>query len=239
MELCLVLCGSLDGRRVWGRMDMCICMAESLCCSSGTITTLLISYWRRKWQPTLVFTPGKSHGPRSLVGYSPWGRKESDTTEWLHFHFQSAILQYKIKSFYRKLKRKKNYAEHFFKKACLPHPWHLYRWIFILCVTPGKCSFLTPGNEQGMLWTQDMEERKTILQRSCLWMMYLKILFNFFYWDGSPPPGPFLAPYYAKSLPLPWTWVTVLKNKNPLFMEEPDSRKKSGEGKNTSISLMK
>ena len=32
---------------------------------------------------------------------------------------------------------------------------------------------------------------------------------------------------------------TVLKNKNPLFMEEPDSRKKSGEGKNTSISLMK
>ena len=39
--------------------------------------------WRRKWQPTPVFTPGKSHGPRSLVGYSPWGRKESDTTERL------------------------------------------------------------------------------------------------------------------------------------------------------------
>ena len=177
--------------------------------------------------------------PWSLVGYSPWGCKELDTTEWLHFHFQSAILQYKIKSFYRKLKRKKNYAEYFFKKACLSHPWHLYRWIFILCVSPGKRSFLTPGNEQGMLWTQDMEERKTVLQRSCLWMMYLKILFNFFYWDGSTPPGTFLAPYYAKSLPLPWTWVTVLKNKNPLFMEEPDSRKKSGEGKNTSISLMK
>ena len=107
--------------------------------------------------------------PWSLVGYSPWGCKELDTTEWLHFHFQSAILQYKIKSFYRKLKRKKNYAEYFFKKACLPHPWHLYRWIFILCVSPGKRSFLTPGNEQGMLWTQDMEERKTVLQRSCLW----------------------------------------------------------------------
>ena len=29
--------------------------------------------WRRKWQPTLVFLPGKSHGQRSLVGYSPWG----------------------------------------------------------------------------------------------------------------------------------------------------------------------
>ena len=43
--------------------------------------------WRRKWQPTPVFLPGKSHGQRSLVGYSPWGREESDTTERLHFHF--------------------------------------------------------------------------------------------------------------------------------------------------------
>ena len=44
--------------------------------------------WRRKWQPTPVLLPGKSHGLRSLVGYSPWGCKESDTTERLHFHFQ-------------------------------------------------------------------------------------------------------------------------------------------------------
>ena len=42
--------------------------------------------WRRKWQPTTVFLPGKSHGRRSLVGYSPWGLKESDTIERLHFH---------------------------------------------------------------------------------------------------------------------------------------------------------
>ena len=41
--------------------------------------------WRRKWQPTPVLLPGKSHRWRSLVGYSPWGRKESDTTEWPHF----------------------------------------------------------------------------------------------------------------------------------------------------------
>ena len=40
--------------------------------------------WRRKWQPTAVLLPGKSHGQRSLVGYSLWGCKESDTTEWLH-----------------------------------------------------------------------------------------------------------------------------------------------------------
>ena len=36
---------------------------------------------RRKWQPTPVFLPGESHGQRSLAGYSPWGHKESDTTE--------------------------------------------------------------------------------------------------------------------------------------------------------------
>ena len=41
---------------------------------------------RRKWQPTPVLLPGKSHGRRSLVGYPPWGRKESDTTERLHFY---------------------------------------------------------------------------------------------------------------------------------------------------------
>ena len=35
--------------------------------------------WSRKWQPTLIFLPGKFYGQRSLVGYSPWGRKESDT----------------------------------------------------------------------------------------------------------------------------------------------------------------
>ena len=43
-------------------------------------------YWRRQWQPILVLLPGKSHRRRSLVGCSPWGRWESDTTERLHFH---------------------------------------------------------------------------------------------------------------------------------------------------------
>ena len=62
--------------------------------------------WRRKWPPTPVFLPGKSHGRRSLVGYSPWGCKESDTTELLHFYFipvlerematRSSILAWKI-----------------------------------------------------------------------------------------------------------------------------------------------
>ena len=37
--------------------------------------------WRGQWQPTPIFLPGKSSGQRSLVGYSPWGHKELDTTE--------------------------------------------------------------------------------------------------------------------------------------------------------------
>ena len=49
--------------------------------------------WRRQWQPTPVLLPGKSHGRRSLVGCSPWGRTESDTTEQLHFHFHFHALE--------------------------------------------------------------------------------------------------------------------------------------------------
>ena len=47
---------------------------------------------RRQWHPTPVLLPGKSHGRRSLVGCDPWGREESDTTEWLHFHFSLSCI---------------------------------------------------------------------------------------------------------------------------------------------------
>ena len=49
--------------------------------------------WRRQWHPTLGLLPGKSHGRRSLVGCSPWGREESDTTEQLHFHFSLSCIR--------------------------------------------------------------------------------------------------------------------------------------------------
>ena len=47
---------------------------------------------RRQWQATPVLLPGKSHGQRSLVGRSPWGRYQSDTTERLHFHFSLSCI---------------------------------------------------------------------------------------------------------------------------------------------------
>ena len=54
---------------------------------STYLSVYLFIYHLRKWQSTPALLPGKSHGCRSRIGYSPQGRKESDTTERLHFHF--------------------------------------------------------------------------------------------------------------------------------------------------------
>ena len=53
-------------------------------------------YRRRKWQPTPVLLPGNSHGWRSLVGCSPWGCKELDMTERLHYFYIYIILHYSL-----------------------------------------------------------------------------------------------------------------------------------------------
>ena len=55
-------------------------------------TSLYLINWRRQWHPTPVLLPGKSHGWRSLVGCSPWGRWETGTTERLHFHFSLSCI---------------------------------------------------------------------------------------------------------------------------------------------------
>ena len=51
-----------------------------------------VSIQKRQWQPIPVPLPPKSHGQRSLVGCSPWGRCESGTTEQLHFHFSLSCI---------------------------------------------------------------------------------------------------------------------------------------------------
>ena len=69
-----------------------ICNFFFLLCSLSSLSGKFILmkskviYWRRQWHPTPVLLPGKSHGWRSLGGYSPWGRYEWDMTERLHFH---------------------------------------------------------------------------------------------------------------------------------------------------------
>ena len=59
---------------------------------SHEIKRRLLLRWRRQWHPTPVLLSGKSHGRRSLVGCSSWGRWESDTTERLHFHFSPSCI---------------------------------------------------------------------------------------------------------------------------------------------------
>ena len=70
--------------------------------ASATLEGQTLPFATRKWQPTPVFLPGKSHGSRSLVG-SPWGHKESDTTEWLHllsFFLHAVLVLFLHWSFY-------------------------------------------------------------------------------------------------------------------------------------------
>ena len=60
-----------------------------------SLSLFTFMHWRRKWQPNPVFLPGESHGWRSLVGYSPWGRTELDTTEatWQQEEVELVFLQ--------------------------------------------------------------------------------------------------------------------------------------------------
>ena len=74
---------------------------SSQCTSPKHPVSLLFNMLWKQWHPTPVLLPGKSHGRRSLVGYSPWGRSESDRTELLHFHFHalethSSVLAWRI-----------------------------------------------------------------------------------------------------------------------------------------------
>ena len=77
----LILCGPI---LPWWLRGESICLQ---CGRPGFDPWVRKIPWRRKWQSTPVFLPGESHGRRSLVGYSPQGRRESDTTERLHLTF--------------------------------------------------------------------------------------------------------------------------------------------------------
>ena len=89
-----VLPGVRD-REQWNR-NLLLLLLSSIVFTEDTslfiIWRPLGKLWRRQWHPTPVLLPGKSHGQRSLIGYSPWGRKEWDTTERLHFHFSLSCI---------------------------------------------------------------------------------------------------------------------------------------------------
>ena len=73
------------GTTDWFQIGKGVCQGCLHCSRPGFDPWVGKIPWRRKWQPTPVFLPGKSHGLRSLVGYRPWTCKVWDTTEQLHF----------------------------------------------------------------------------------------------------------------------------------------------------------
>ena len=75
----------------WGRYESDTAAAAERTCVCWVKVITRISQ-RRQWHPTPILLPGKSHGRRSLVGCSPWGRYKSDTTERLHFHFSLSCI---------------------------------------------------------------------------------------------------------------------------------------------------
>ena len=77
------LWGVLGSSGVSGKEPTCQCRRHKRCGFDPWVGKIR---WRRKWQPTPVFLPGKFHGQRKLVGYNPWGHKESDMTERLNTH---------------------------------------------------------------------------------------------------------------------------------------------------------
>ena len=106
--LLLLLSGSLHGSPCFILQIFLLsvpCIPTTVVLFFLTFNFILEYSWsrRRQWHPTPVLLPGKSHGQRSLVGCSPWGPEESDTTDRLHFHAlekamatHSSVLAWKI-----------------------------------------------------------------------------------------------------------------------------------------------
>ena len=82
----LLQCSCLENPRDGGAWWATVCgVAQSWTRLKWLSSSSILFKWRRACQPTPIFLPGKSHGQRNLVGYSPWGCQELDTTEQLHF----------------------------------------------------------------------------------------------------------------------------------------------------------
>ena len=92
-----------------GKESTCQCRRHKRC---GFYPWVRKNPWRRKWQPTPIFLPGKFHGQRSMAAYSLWGCKESDRTEHAraHTHTHTIALQ------------------------CCVSFCHIMKWISYICI---------------------------------------------------------------------------------------------------------
>ena len=75
-------------------------MVKNVPANAGDVGSIpVFGRWRRKWQPTPVFLPGKSHGQRSLVGCSLWSCTELDMTEATKHKVQDVHIKYSLRCF--------------------------------------------------------------------------------------------------------------------------------------------
>ena len=114
--------------------------------------------WRRKWQPTLVFLSGKSHGWRSLVGYSPWGPKD-------HTYWDGIIKESENNKCYSGCGKIRTYIYSWWECKMVPWIWKT-TW---QCLEILKMSFLWPGNLQ--LGTHSRKMKTYVHMSTCMWMV--------------------------------------------------------------------
>ena len=107
----------------------------------GDICLSLTSLRRRQWHPTPVLLAGKSHGQRSLMGCSPWGREESDRTERLHFPFTSLrmIISWSIPAAPSPSLSLFFFYLWVYSSVPMGQLVFIYRWIFPLMLCLGCC----------------------------------------------------------------------------------------------------
>ena len=119
-----------------GKESVCHCRRGKRCMLDPWVGKIL---WRRKWQSTPVFLPWKSHGQRSLAGYSSWDQKESDMTEHAHTRHTS-----KSEFTYRYLNKVEKAMAPPLQYSCLENPMDGGAWIKsscsqLLCYMTSKC----------------------------------------------------------------------------------------------------
>ena len=109
--------------------------------------------WRRDWQPTPVFSPGDSHGWKNLMGYSPWGCKESDKTEQLTFSHSLNGINHTVVFPLASSLLSPSWSIWRLPAVVCCLCWFLFMWscllpclvIFYLCQYDGQCIIFFPG----------------------------------------------------------------------------------------------